>query len=201
MSELKLKLYPRGFLGALLQARIQRQTGLMESNGGFSAKQFTVMQDQNNFHAPNPEVDKLYADFMRKPSNASRFDWRENFFKVAVKAFGVDDFTLWYQAQHRNPSASDTHARFLADCLQFVNTGRRDVHASTWLQLLSIIEHESDIGALPQIALDYFGITAASPRGSRQVTVRDMIQSWCSQPNGFEDLVVSLHILFGSGEA
>lgn len=200
MPEVHLKLYPRGFLGAVLQNKMQRQKALAESNQGFSLRNLLVMRDQNDFHVPNGTVEEIYQSYMHDCASTASFEFRHKVLLCAFNAFGTDDFRLWFEMQYQNPSAGDLHGRFLVDTLHFLSTGQREMCLENWSRLLTLTASPDDIGPVPEYARNYFGQTQSNLSG-RKVSTTDAIESWCRKPTGFQDLVGTLHILFGSTEA
>jgi hypothetical protein len=191
----RMKVYPRGFLGAALEPRAIKQHGLAESNRGFSMRDYNVMVDQNKFDVSNPAIEELFNTYLLDREKAEKFEFRQQVYHVALRAFGAPNFLMWFQAQYGNPSAGELHGRFLADTLKFLTEGRRAMSLETWASIIVIDSGADPIGRLPQTAIDFFGI---GKNYRRDVDWPNIVQTWCSQPGGLEDLVGSLHILFGS---
>lgn len=193
-NDVQMKLYPRGYLGAVLGQRIQRSSGLRESNQGFVQQRFSVLKDQNDFNVGNPTIDALYGRYVRDWDSMRNFEFREAILKAALAAFGTSDFRMWYSAQLQSPAAGDLHVRFLDDTLKFIDNNRRDVMLETWQRLLNAAgENALDSVELNDNALQFFGTD--SPK------LRDILQRWCSRENGFQDLLGTLFILFGSAQS
>lgn len=198
MPEFKLKLYPRGFLGSILEGRLQRKVGRVEDNFGFrtSIQQiFNAHQDVNDF---NEDIENLYQDLAREAVGVGTFEFEERALTAALKAFGTDNFYLWFEAQYKNSAAGDYHGKFLADTIKFIETGRRDVNLSSWNWLIVPSTDGTKISPASIETKQFFGFNEYGERRHRRNDdlVR-VIQDWCSQPDGLEDMLTSLHLMFG----
>lgn len=194
MPSYRLKLYPRGFLGAMLGVRAERRMALRENNRGFQTAEVRELKNQNSFDAPNPDVEALYDTYQSQQGVSGAFEFRRDVLLTALAAFGTTTFEAWFEAQFKNPSAGDLHGRFLVDTLKFISEGRREMRLETWASLISIVSAGGHIGPFPAAAKEFFGI-GRQYRESFSLT--EIIQRWCSQPGGFEDMLGTLHILFG----
>ena len=115
--------------------------------------------------------------------------------RKALGAFGKYSFFHWFQWQYDSPMAGEMHGRFLLDTLQFLEKGRRSMCLENWSALITIDHSGSGIGKLPPEAREFFAIGKSY---GRDVDLASILQLWNSHPSGFEDLLGSLHILFGA---
>ena len=195
----QFKIYPRGFLGAHLRERIERSQRLQENNNGFMPVKFSAFKKPNGVDDFNHEVDGLYASYIKRSADSCSFEFRNKILHAALRAFGTPNFQFWFQSQFASPVLTDLHHRFLDDCLQFITTGRRDQSLETWSAIVHIDNDDAGIGKLSECAQEFFGISANGlHRYPRNTQLIGVIQDWCSQPNGIEDLLGTLHILFGA---
>lgn len=194
----QLKLYPRGFLGRMLGTRIERRSGLRENNLGFSLQKLNVMRDPKSFEEANAAVEALYGQYIKQAVKMSDFDFRRDVLVTALNAFGTHDFYTWYVAQFRGPSCGDLHRRFLDDTLSYIMNGHRDLSLENWDALLEITDAGAEKFVVSDTARQFFGIRETNVPYEGRSRLTDVIQMWCSQPNGMEDLLGTLHILFGS---
>lgn len=198
-----LRMYPRGFLGADLQPQMVRSPNAVTS---MIAQKFAFHVDLVGPGATNqvslisnPHVEGLYSQYLKRSVSAGSFEFRKNLLTAAIHSFGSPDFNLWFESQFKSPACGDLHKRFLDDTLKFIRTGRREMSLETWAALVTITDEGDKIGQLSDYAKDFFGIGKGARLHDRQnYLVTDIIQMWCSQPNGSEDLLGTLHILFGS---
>lgn len=193
------KAYPRGFLGPKLQDRVQRDTQLERTALGYNAVGVKSYQKSNGVNDFNHAIQQLYSSYIREEPGVTGFEFRERVLRVALQAFGTSSFNTWYFANVRSPFVGKNHRDFLDDCLRFLSGKRRNLFLENWAALLEI--HNADEGAVQpsELALDFFNSGGQfGDVGKRHYVIADVIQDWCSQPNGFEDLLGTLYILFGA---
>jgi hypothetical protein len=201
MPELRgeFKIYPRGFLGAHLRERIEQQQRLMENNTGFVPVKVNAFKKPNGVDDYNHEVAALYASYIKRSADSTSFEFRDKVLHAALRAFGTPNFRFWFEAQFQSPVLSDLHYRFLDDTLKFIQGGRREMSLETWGAIVSIANNDEGSGKLSEFANEFFGISSGGVnRYARDASLIDTIQCWCSQPNGIEDLLGTLHLLFGT---
>lgn len=196
--------YPRGFLGAHMDVRIENAVPK-------PAPRFVYQTDLSLTDAPvstivpNPDVETLYAKYIRNSAESLSFNFRKLVWITALHAFGTNDFRYWYEQQHLSPRAGDMHRRFLEDTLKFIVTGRRELDVvGTWNTLVTLNDTTDRAGRVTDCSRQYLEdlrpaltIEESRVRPAGYIDVTDVIQRWCSQPNGVEDLLLSLHVLFG----
>ena len=196
--------YPRGFLGAHMDVRI-------ENSVPQPAPRFVYQTDLSLADAPvstivpNPDVETLYAKYIRNSAETLGFSFRKLVWITALHAFGTNNFRYWYEQQHLSPRAGDMHRRFLEDTLKFIVTGRREFDVvGTWNTLVTLNDTTDRAGRVTDCSLQYlddlrasYPLSEENVRPANYIDTVDVIQRWCSQPNGVEDLLLSLHVLFG----
>lgn len=195
MPSYRLKLYPRGFLGVPLGLKAERTQVLRSSSVGFGNLNIADLRSQVKPNDSHPEVDALYAEYIRSRKTTSDFEFTEKVLRLALTVFGTTTFEAWFEAQYKNPMAGDLHGRFLVDTLKFLYEGRREVSLENWGSLLNSATVSGDIGEFPQYARKFFGV---GERWRESYSMTEIIQKWCQLPSGFEDLLGTLHILFGA---
>ncbi|MNU19709.1 hypothetical protein D3C71_79420 [compost metagenome] len=195
----QFKIYPRGFLGTQLKERIERTQRLQENNNGFVPVKFSSFKKPNGVDDVNHEVEELYASYIKQSADCTSFEFRNRILHAALRAFGTPNFRFWFETQYQSPVLRDLHGAFLDDTLKFISTGRRDQPLETWAAIISITNNDDGSGKLSEYANEFFGISANGiTRYARDSRVIDIVQDWCSKPNGIEDLLGTLHILFGA---
>lgn len=155
---------------------------------------YDTIGDQSNYHDAvdgDVEFNTVYNAFINHSANHDGWEFRSLVLKIAIRMFG--DFRKWLALQAKNPALYGNNYDFLHDTLKFITTGERNVSVLNWLELLT--EQPAN---LPQGNLDRridellqgtgFGIS---------VTTEQIIAQWCSQPMGFEDMLCTMHVLFG----
>lgn len=191
------KVYPRGFLGAQLQDRVQKETRLHEDNQGFVPVKVSAYKTSNGVNDFNHAIEELYGSYIREDPSSTGFEFRERVLKASLGAFGTGNFTAWFLAQLESPFVGSMQRDFLDDCLRFLNKGRRELSLENWASLLVISNADEGNMRPSQFAQDYLGL-GRSGQVAPSMSVADAVQSWCSKPNGMEDLLGSMHILFGA---
>jgi hypothetical protein len=190
--------YPRGFLGSILAPRIEKSAAPFEAQYRQLQPSLNILQNNTGSILVNENVESLYSKYIRNTYKASSFDFQRLVLTTALGAFGSQSFDFWYLKQFESPSVGDLHRKFLEDCLRFIMTGRRDMSLQTWDSLIDYSDSGELRGQVSDMAADFFGITTNGyVRQRRMTTLVDVLQGWCAQPNGLEDLLQSLHILFG----
>lgn len=194
----QFKIYPRGFLGAKLEP-------VLINKGG--SKGTRMQYDVSVFDANEPElitanmaIEEAYIALLRNDIRANNFQFREDTLRAIFKAFGTMDFEGWYMAQYQSPSFGEMQQDFLEDCLRFIRSGKRRLSLENWDALLSAADKKVTSPELPEVAKNFFNkkfVRELAPGGSYNSNLVNTVASWMSKPNGFTDLLVSCHILFG----
>lgn len=133
-------------------------------------------------------VETLYEFHVNRTINTTAWPYRKQVLETALSLFG--NFEQWLKDQYNNSRVSGHNEEFLKDTLQFIRTGRRDLCLESWIELVA---EGNDLGHAAEL-------TRVSPSDlilKRGETTILLLQNWCSQPKGLEDLVGTLHILFG----
>lgn len=200
MAEVPFKVYPRGFLGAMLEDRVEKHTQTRDSIlAGLQNYQVRIFGKQNDVDHSNPNVEALYAQYIRRAPDTQSFEFRKKVLIVALHAFGTRQFDFWYHMQCKSPMVGDLHQRFLEDTLRFIATGRRELALETWNALVTVDDTGDHSGQLSLFAREFFGMGRdGTSSATCNTAIVDVIQQWCGFPNGMEDLLGTLHLLFGN---
>lgn len=198
----QIRMYPRGFLGD----NFHPQTSRTPNRIGQEMKRFQyhaegmIGTDKAPQITANPYVEALYAQMIKRTGNISSFEYREQILSAALAAFGTHDFQAWFETQFKSPACGEIHRRFLDDTLKFISEGRREMSLETWNALVLITDEGNPIGVMSEYSKKFFGgqMNDGIIRQRLNYKLTDIIQDWCSKPNGLEDLLGTLHILFGN---
>lgn len=193
------RLYPRGFMGGDIRPQIERTP--KPFGEPLAQQQYRVNDYKSGVNgiAANPHVEAIYAQYIKQSISTSSFEFRKQILQVALASFGTTQFDVWFAAQYTGPAAGDLHNRFLLDTLKFITEGRREMSLETWAALITITDEGDRIGKMPAKAELFFCPNPNGSVGRRQnTTLIEVIQSWCMRPNGLEDLLGTMHILFGN---
>lgn len=197
MSQLQVVVYPRGFAGFDIGLPIRI---IKPSN----AQIFKSIVHNNNFARENKvvisntDVESLWNQLTNGDRFVSNASFREAILKAALIAFGTKDFREWVALQESNTYLTTTHNRFINDTFNFIKEGTRGLNIQMWMQLLAA-EKTGDMASIKINTEKYFN--TKSPIHMREsVSLKETIIKWVSMPNGFEDLLGTLHVLFGDSE-
>lgn len=186
--------YPRGFFSFDIGLPIQRETTdikkLMNSvrfNNNYVPRDRTVIS--------NDEIEMLYTKSYKNEAGVKTMEFRERVLKAALTAFGTQSFFEWCELQLTNPYFSAMHKRFLNDTFKFIQTGERDMNLNSWDKLVSVKRADPQDERVNFLFREYFKMDQVA-LFRRPFTVSGTVQSWVSQPGGFEDIVRSLRIIF-----
>jgi hypothetical protein len=192
-----IKLYPRGFVGSRLPIRLAVKPKPYEIKIR-SAIQVGIVQPQQVTADPNHVVETLYAQYLKRSADTLSFEFREAVLIAALNAFGYPNFYTWYMVQLQSPSWGDMHMRFLNDTLEFLMTGRREMRLETWAHLIKPTD-EVVLRQPTALAKKYFYMeNRPVPPDTELFSLENTIQLWCEKPQGIEDLLGTLHLLFGN---
>lgn len=187
-------LYPRGFYGY--------DAGLPKIDTTPSAYDtaLALMYRKNIRHGTkdlvtNDEVNKLYQLAISHGPGVNTIAYRERLLLVALKAFGTTSFYDWCKLQDENENLNGTHVRFLNDTLQFIAKGTRSTSISNWERIVSTKAKRLATSGQQFLYKDFFKLNQVA-LFRRPLSITNTIQSWVSQPGGYEDLVRTLYILF-----
>lgn len=204
MASSGLRVYPRGFLGGELKVKIDK---VVNGLGQQKRREYVVNSDMSSASIiANGAVDNIYAQYVKNAIRSDAPEFRKQVLITSMEAFGVTNFLAWYISQFQSPSLTDMHVRFLNDTMKFIVTGRRDMCLENWMALLKIstgtknVTYAEYIRGDSEVFRKYFrlgGDGNVTPY-TNNTSVVDVIQEWCSQPGGLEDLIGTTRILFGS---
>lgn len=130
----------------------------------------------------------LYELYVNRLVNTTQWQYRKRVLEAALRLFGR--FDNWLYVQSDNAQVRGYNIEYILDTLNFIRTGRRELSNETWIELL----HEQD--DVQQGSLDAPGPKSFFALQAGEDTSQ-LLQRWCSHPNGFQDLVCTLHVLFG----
>lgn len=181
-----LRLFPSGFFGSTCLTSATRKSNAPHH---FS---FNVQADgvQNQ---SSMEVDLLWSDMLLDLGQSKTFEFKERVVRIALVAFGSGTMKTWFDAQLTSPFFDEYRSKWIEETLYFVKEGKRRQYSfNVWLGLFGAPIRNNCI-ALPSIADKYYG-----RYGACQIEdTEKFIQQWVSKPNGVDDLLGSLKVLFG----
>jgi hypothetical protein len=168
----KRSVYPRGF-------------DTVQPNGSLKLTITTVDGDS--------EVTQLYNQHMTKHGEYRSWAFQSAVLRAAKRLIGRS-LLDWVEVQNRNKYLNGNAIRFLADTLRFIDTGRREISNINWLPLLTNMPQE-DLLQNRKFVLTPAHIAIARKCGN------NFLKEWLDAPGGYEDLLVTLYILYGEIDA
>lgn len=151
----------------------------------------------------SPTIKQLFVEWNSKPELLRDFDFRERILDAAYKSFGTYNLFQWLTMQSEKPTISELHARFLYETLDFLmGDTPRSIDQSSWLRLIEADEKPVTV------RLD-FKKYFKSDVNSNEISypeklptkLEGIIQRWVTKERGFEDLLLSLFVIFGDRAA
>lgn len=134
-------------------------------------------------------INALWVDYTAPRALTDTWVFKRRVIKEAFRLLGDGH---WLTDVDQNAYLHGSNYDFLVDTLRFILTGRRRLPVSMWAELVT---QES----LAPIDVDYRATVKTLLREYPHVTkdTCGLIQQWCSQPKGVDDMVCSLNLLFG----
>lgn len=190
-------LYPRGFIGFDTGLITNNTSGIDIDDWIKSIKLNKPVMKEVSPYKGIPEIDSLWNEYQSKTSFITSFDFREKILKNAMVAFGTLSFYDWCNLQNKNIYLTALHKRFLNDTFSFIEEGKRSVSIMTWRSLLEMrVAGSQDKDE--DYSMNTFFRMDSQQFNRRSFRLSDNLIDWCRQENGFEDLLMTLHVLFGS---
>ena len=160
---------------------------------GYQALRIDIDRDQQD-SSGDSEVEVLFRWFITRKVNPDTWDYRVKVLAAALRLFG-DNFADWAKLQMRgNPYVYEHNYEFLRDTYAYLVSGERKLQVQSWEELLMEYPKAVVLNTLQDRFNDDMDKLLVSKK-----TI-DVLQRWCSIEGGFEDLVYSLHILFGTAK-
>jgi hypothetical protein len=191
------RLYPRGFVGGIPATKMERMephtTTLTHSQG-----RIVVSQPTDSELCVNDDVEALYSAYITRTGRVTTMEFRDAVLRAALRAFGSGSFFRWYSEQRSSPGMGDLQYRFLVDTLGYLQGKPRSMDMPMWESLIGAVQAIDPPQSYAAAAEQFFGAKHYEARARYNDSVVEVLQLWCSRPNGIEDLLQSLHLLFGN---
>lgn len=138
---------------------------------------------------------KINEFMMRYQSNRQDIKFKMDVCRHAYKLYS--NLLDWAMYQINKNSFVHGHTQsFIVDTLHFIMSGERDMRLITWMDLIEKDPVYTPNNEIEKSARD----TLRSFRELKRTGVQSYIGMWCSKPGGFEDMLYSTWLLFGSAE-
>lgn len=158
---------------------------------------FAIDKDHRKSKSLNffvPEVNNLYEAWRNSPTKLKEFDFREQILCAAYRAFNIKSIYKWIEMQALSTKISHMHNMFLLETVAFVYGEPRSLQLPQWIRL---IEASAESRATKVDIDKYFDKEKFPSTATYSNLLTDFITAWVSRPNGFEDLLLSLYVIFG----
>lgn len=141
-----------------------------------------------------PEVVALYREFLASSTKFSTWAFRKRAVEIALKLFDPNE-GFDFISQDKNPRAVDYNYDFIVDTLNYIATGKRKFDTHLWLELMTQLPDANQFDIRQRNTIEKTFDTAGL-----STNPVDLVQKWCSHKGGIEDMVCSMHLLFGERE-
>ena len=190
--------YPNGFVGYSVGWPIRQYSADMEEK--LAAMRFSkVTAPKEKSVISNPIVENLFSQWRSMSRRGTDVDFVSDVIAAAAQAFGTTDIYEWCFMQTKSPYFTADHRQFLNDTFEFIETGRRKFSHATWNKVLRVRMVNPQDALQPYNYQEFFRIS--SPLQYKPSShIYTLIERWLAQPGGFDDMLQTLHILFGEHE-
>lgn len=187
--------YPNGFVAYSVGWPIVHTTADFDDK--LAAVRFSkVAAPKDKSVISNPIIERLFEEwraFGRKSTDAT---FIEDVMSAALQAFGTSNMYEWCHMQTLSPYFTANHRQFLNETFDFIETGKRRFSHPTWMQQLRL-ELASPEDAKVYFAYQEFFRVRDAALLKPPTDAFSFITRWLSKPGGVDDLLQSLHVLFG----
>jgi hypothetical protein len=155
-------------------------------------KAFNIDTNSYFYHSG---VDSLSKEYLNNPLLGKDFDFREKAFLEFKDALGTKNIVEWLMLQSKNQHLSALHSQFLNDMLIFVSGRVRTMQSENWGMIISKDSSFNKSLFVPVDINKYFNPNSGIY--NLNSTIYKFLASWLSQPNGFDDFITTIGIIFG----
>lgn len=157
---------------------------------GFFIKDNSNMVTMDKGHQ---DIDRMIDYMFSGKVNSQGFSYYKEVFPIAMTFFG--DVVGFLCTQKLNPFLYGYNYEFLLDTINFIQTGNRKVSIHNWKPLLA--EWVQPI-TNPKNRVDTTTLDNIIKLLNGKDAGAEFIAQWCSHPQGFEDMVMTMWLMFGS---
>lgn len=146
------------------------------------------------------EVENLISEWKNYLHVTRPLEYRERIVRAAFKCFDCIAISQWTELQNLRPTLGRMHREFLTDTFMFVLYGRpRSVEVLQWARLLfpeSGNSYSFKMGSL--LTSDTKRYPDVNPR---DLEITSLLCLWLQRPDGYIDMLKTLHVIFGRRSA
>ena len=208
-TEAEFKIYPSGFLGS----NTVPTTKPMDLEK-IKSELFNLSNVNNpDAHTANMSVVRLWGRVTYGDKDFNKFEFKEEILKTALSSFGTFKIIDWLKIQSESPYFGQMHSDWIDETLHFVFTGKiRHMTFHNWTVLLQMVDGAKLSSMSPAVKFYFYGDSTSEVERKMiksnidlkyknafnpNMTLAEFFHCWCKQPDGINDLMYSLHVLFG----
>lgn len=143
-----------------------------------------------------PRIQKMFIRYGQEPGLKDNIEFKLDVIETVATLYGNFYRFLAYQFNY-NYLMHGLNLDFLEDTLQFISTGRRDFSLLTWKELVS----RNPDYIVRTNGHEQWHRAKSNFRIKKDTDLNHYISMWCSQTGGFEDMLYTTWILFGSPDS
>lgn len=187
--------YPRGFVAYSVGWPVRQINADLDAK--LAAVRFSkVAAPKEKTVLSNAIIEKLFEEWRSMGRKSTDVDFVEDVISAALQAFGTVDMYEWCYMQTLSPYFTANHRQYLNETFEFIETGKRKFSHPTWLRLLRLELADPMDAKVYYTYQDFFRIKDAV-LVKPPMDVYTFVERWLSQPGGFDDMLQTLHVLFG----
>lgn len=141
------------------------------------------------------EINDIYEDWRGDTTLMKSMEFRERIIKAAKDAFNSYSIYQWFLMQGNTETLTELHQKFIYDTLAFVQGQKRAIEAVQWIRLLEASEKTQGVKINVDRYFDNVNFKQEAKFSSSALST--FLVLWTSRPNGFEDLMITLFVIFG----
>lgn len=140
----------------------------------------------------------LYNKWLSNPKCLMEFETREQVLKHAKVLFSTSSFFKWMQLQLDHGEIGHLHEAFILDTLEYLTGKDRRIEVGQWIGLLE--KAIKSIGTQVDIQKFFDKEKYPQPAYTDMLPsqMSEILQLWVNRPQGYEDLLISLYVIFGN---
>lgn len=145
-------------------------------------------------------LDDLIKEYFIDPNVLKNFEFREKILSLAKKAFACKNIVDWINLQLKEGKISDLHIKFLIETIDFVSGEPRKITNVQWNNLLTPCYEHKKFNFDPSEYISKkikYTLGQTKPTGVIETELSNFLSKWVSNTHGFEDLLISLYVIFG----
>lgn len=165
--------------------RIQEQTRQTDACVDTSPRGFAHLNS-----AANPDdVTAFYNDFFAPDCDHRSWTTKRLAFELAIALLGPS-FKTWCRKIVQSDTYGERHDDFMVDTITFIHTGKRELSVQNWRDIIPHLYEGRYDDPLYRVTREKYPYPVTYSMG-------ECLSLWCAHPNGLQDMVCTLNILYG----